>query len=57
MEKPITEQEFYMYKKYPLTELKRLLDTAINNGANNFSIEEEDDGYGNLTTYIKTYER
>ena len=57
MEKPITEQEFYLFEKYPLTELKRLVDTAINNGADDFSITREDDGYGNKETYIKTYKR
>lgn len=57
MKETITKQEFYLFEKYPLTELKRLVDTAINNGADDFSITREDDGYGNKDTYIRTYKR
>lgn len=57
MENPITEKEIYLFEKYPLTELKRLVDKAIEQGADDFAITREDDGYGNEDTYIKTYKR
>lgn len=55
--KAITTKELYLFEKYPLTELKRIVDDAISKGADDFSIETEDDGYGNKDTYLKTYSR
>lgn len=55
--KPITTKELYLFEKYPLTELKRIVDEAISKGADDFSIERESDGYNGMDTYLKTYSR
>lgn len=40
------EKEIYLFEKYPLTELLRLVNKAIESGADEFAIEKESDGYG-----------
>lgn len=52
----ITEKELYLFEKYPLTELKRIVDKAISEGADDFSIEVEEN-YGGKDYYLKTYKR
>lgn len=43
------EKEIYLFEKYPLTELLRLVNKAIENGADEFTVEKEtyhgDDNY------------
>ena len=47
------EKEIYLFEKYLLTELLRLVNKAIENGADEFSIDREDDGYGTKDTYLR----
>jgi hypothetical protein len=52
----VTKKSIYLFEKYPLTELLRLVNEAIEKGADDFSIEAEDD-YGGTDYFIKTYTR
>jgi len=51
------EKEIYLFEKYPITQLLRLVNKAIEDGSDDFSICEEDDGYGNKETFLRFHPR